>query len=442
MATAPETIDNMSTLSADHAGREGESIAGSEQNKTNKTNLDQPKSPPLRTTSRASSPTTKAEFHPRFRMPSYDYLDDLYARLPPGLSSLPTAPSMQIDKPATVYSTYNHKLKIPKYDARDIERWIEVYEHICLANNCNDQMKYNQLIYAFEGTPYLDYYIKLTKAKKIRDWESAKAEFLQRTPDKDTVINFQSILQRKQKPDEDVLSYITSQENAISRLKIELPENFIVSQINQGFRYDIFKRMMETEMPNTINELIQKAVIIEQIVKAIEARKSEQKYKGKRVEFKEDYSNDHGNGRKYTPEFSGENQRRNPDNNYRFVNNQLKDIRKAINDIKFNSNRYREPQRFQERPSYQSYWNRPNVQNPESNRNNREISREPISQLEHPIRPAIEAPRTTDQTNVKRNTNGQVKCYNCQKYGHFARECALLQARERATNKPIAKSGN
>lgn len=434
MATGGETIDNMSTLSAEHALREADSVIGSDHNKPSGVSEDQIKSPPIRTTSRASSPTTKTEFHPRFRLPSYDYLDDLYARLP-------TAPPAPTDKIQTVYSSYNHKLKIPKYDAHDIERWIDTYEHICLANNCSEQMKYNQLIYAFEGTPFLDYYIKLIKSKKIHDWKSAKAEFLQRTPDRDSVVNFQSILQRKQRPDEDVLSYITSQENAIFRLKIDLPENFVVSQINQGFRYDIFKRMMETEMPNTINELIQKAVIVEQIVKAVDTRKSEQKFKTKRVEFKDEYTPSRGNIKNESTNFYEKGQRREPDN-YRFVTNQLKDIRKAINDIKFNSTRPRGQPNYSERDTYTSYWNRPNGQSFSGNGFNQERNREPLVPIEQPVRPAIEAPKSEDQTNVKRNTMGQVQCYNCQKYGHFARQCSSIQRQERSQNKPTKKSEN
>lgn len=407
MALSEETVDNMSTMSAGLARNEEDSVRNADIRR-GELEKDTLRNIPSRDPTRISSPTPKAEYPVRFRMPSLDY-DELYDRMP-------TAPPTREERNFADFSPSKVKINVPKYNINDIERWLSHYEQISMANGWNERMKFTQLIQAFDGTPFLDYFIKLMRDHKIYDWNSAKREFLQRCPERESVMNFQRILERKQRADEDVLQFITSQEAAILRLKTPLPEEFVVMQIIQGLKYDIFKKVMDGDVPTSINKLIQKANIVEQKVKTLEEKKFDTKNKRpqRRVGFMEENKVERHNS-KESLDYS---HLQKNDQNYRFINSTLKDIKKAINEMRFN------PNRRDQRPRFEANWN----YRPVDRRENFGVGAQPRG---IPERTVIETPPPPrDQTNEVRNTIGEIQCYNCRKFGHFSRNCPKNSRRQ------------
>ena len=296
----------------------------------------------------------------------------------------------------------------------------------------NEQTRFNRLFQSFEGTPHLEYFLRLMRNKLITNWSNAKAVLLKRCSDPESLINTERIYQRKQAQNEDVCSYITFKESLLSKIKPSLPEEYIVSQIVPGLKDEIYSRVMASSMDNpirSVDELINRCVPIEQLVQSIEKREeNKNKRVGKRVEFEDT---------KYNP---NDRNRFRADPTSKYINNQLQDLRKMVTDLKFMSRR--------------DNWQRNTNPNPNNFRRNFDRSpsvdrRFPNNNFPRPIKgnrelPAIEAPpgAQKDTTNVQRDTEGRAKCYNCQAYGHFARSCPKPRRQDSTAPKPKANSEN
>ena len=213
--------------------------------------------------------------------------DPLYYR--PG----PSAPTDTSQQRPVVIGHPSFQVPCPKYDLFDVEKWLQIYEHVATANSWSDIEKFNRLFQAFDNTPYMDYYINLTNTHRIYDWPSAKRVFQYRQSDPKSLINAEAIYQRKQGAEESVAEYIIKKETLFGKIKPTLPEEFVVSQIAQGFKQEIYDKIMTTSLETpikTVDELINKAISIEQLINSMANRFDIQKPKQtkKHVEFEED----------------------------------------------------------------------------------------------------------------------------------------------------------
>lgn len=324
--------------------------------------------------------------------------------------------------------TANSHVNVPKFNIRDIKKWIELYECVGAANNWNKKIMFNRLYQAFENTEHFDYFLRLMRTKIINDWKSAKTEFLKRSIEPEVLINTDHIYQRKQQPEEDVRAYIMAKETMLSEIKPALPPAFIVSQIVQGFKNKIYNKIMASSIQqpiSSVDELITRATYIEQLVNSMDERNTTSrtdKYT-KRVNFAEEPNE----GRRRTDRMS--------DQRERDVQTQLRELRKAINNLKFNQPRPNYNPNFQNR--YQNYNQNQNNIPPRFYRQDYQ-NNSPRAITPNRSAPAIEGPPPTsaDKTNVDRDSQGRPRCYNCQKYGHFARECSQVQRKFNQQTQP------
>jgi hypothetical protein len=416
--------DNLSTVSAHRARRDDESLIDSEiKQLTEEKPLDpigfqRPKAgfagvrPRPATPLRANTPTTD--------------IDELYY-------TKPTAPTFETNPFKTyIFPPTGSYVPLPKYTLTDVSRWLEHYEIACTANRFDDITKFNRLYQAFESTPHLEYYLRLIRTKRIFDWNSAKQVLLLRKPEPEFLINTESIYQRRQLQEEDVATFITVKEAMFAKINDSLPldsclpEEFIVSQIVPGFRQNIYTKIMASSLESpikTIDELFNRAILVEKLVKSIERREEILRLKKptKRVEFEENNDYTEGFG-KINPSGGGD-IHNNP--TIKQMNNQLRDIRKALNDLKIDRNRpnYRNNFRFDRNRYPGNQYQDTNFNSPHTQTQNNNSTRaiEPGPSNQNQIL-AIEN-NNNNGTNVQRDLNSNVRCYNCQQYGHFARDC-------------------
>ena len=320
------STDNLSTISAIHAQRDDESIIL----KDTETRKEQPLTPenkipfyrPYQSSSTAG-PSSKWNDELRFRADNYDSFP--YPNI--------AARYMKQVAPNYIIPTLGGHTSTPKYDVNDIGKWLELYEYIGNANEWNEETKFNRLFQAFDNTPHLDYFLRLMRNKIITNWQNAKEAFLKRCSDTESLINFERIYQRKQQPNEDAVNYITSKEALLNKIKPQLPEEYIVSQIVFGFRNDIYDNIITSSIDcpiKTVDELINRVVPIEQIVLAIEKRTG--KRGEKRIQKTVDF-NDKINYEEESPE------REDLLQSNEDLKNQIQVIKSMLNSMRFPKNR-------------------------------------------------------------------------------------------------------
>ena len=182
---------------------------------------------------------------------------------------------------------------VPKFDTYDIEGWIQLYE-VAAYNNCwSDDEKYRKLYSAFQDTPYLEYYNNLIQSRQIYNWTSAKAEFLLRNPEPSNLICSESILNRKQMPNERVVDYFFTKDASIRKMRTVVPEPLIVQHLFKGLHPDIRRELMRNSIGSSVvrvNELIKIARSIEECLPILyeEHLPDTRTRSKKRVEFEED----------------------------------------------------------------------------------------------------------------------------------------------------------
>lgn len=426
------SVDNLSTLSATHARREEDSIVDDEVSKLMKNMGIKDETKTIITDSKQLpnpiSMKPRADTPARFNTPTTD-LDELYYQRP-------TAPPISHAGVQMPYVT-SLMVPIPKYDLNDVSKWLEVYTHVATVDGLiSDQQKFDHLFQAFHGTPHLEYFLRLRRTNKITNWKNAQEVFLLRSADPDTTINASRILLRKQKPEEEVCLFITKQEYDLS--KLGLNEDFIVNQIIFNLQPKLRDKILENTIENpikSVDDLIQKASLLEQLLRSIETQDEINKGKRmpKRVEFETENKTeirDLGD--------EAERQRRSVGYDVRNLTNQIRYMQRSIDRLNA--------------PQFQNRIQRPNVpwnHGPPRNNNNF-VYRQAISQPNAPPtrgnnQLAIQTGSSTQNSNsnVERNTEGSVRCFNCQQYGHYARNCTKPRRQQPANpnvQRPV--SGN
>ena len=445
------STENLSTLSAQHAKREDESLIDSEVAKI----LLRDDNARSKSPERKSRPPTpmfrQRQQSPRRSMSPVDEIDEIYYQ-----RTRPTAPT-QSDHTVFVPGLGN-LIPVPKYNMKDIAKWIEKYEYISKANDWKKTDMFQRLYTAFDGTPHLEYFIRLMKKQKsdgrkvITDWDSAKLAFLKRKPENETLINAEAIYQIKQLPEEDVVDYISKKENLLTEIKPKLPEEFIVQQIVPGLRIELYDKIMNSSLKDpikTVDDLVNRAISMEQIVRSLEQREARSRPR-KAIRFSNtdeealisgmdelNIQSQTGN-KKVLNELKSIKQmfiNRNPNNRNNFINPQNYYNPQRFNNPQNNNyqQRFNNPWRGQnnyrgtnQRGNWGQNYNRNNYGNPNIN----VPAIEPKPTIEQSQ--AIEAkPQKSDSTNVKRDIEGRPQCYICHQYGHISRDCPARQTQPR-----------
>ena len=431
------STENLSTLSAQHARREDESIVDAEVAKLMfKEDRGRFRSP--ETKSRPDTPIfRRRQPSPRKSLSPIDEMDEIYYQRARPRATAPSQSEHTVFVPGL-----GNLIPVPKYNMKDIAKWIEKYEYISRANDWSKADMFQRLYTAFDGTPHLEYFIRLMNKKKsdgkriIIDWDTAKKAFLKRKPENEALINAETIYQIKQQADEDAVDYITRKENLLAEIKPNLPEEFIVPQIVPGLRTELYDDIMKSSIKETIktvDELVNRIIPIEQLVRTLEQRATRSKNKRliRQVEF-DDEAIVYG-----STDLNPYGQKE--DKRFNYVQSQFKAIRQILanqnrNDYSprnnySNGNDYQPRNQYQQRSDYQPRggyqrrnW-RPRFFRNSYQRPNPNV---PAIETQPPdIQPlAIENKEdNSDKTNVKRDIEGRPECYYCHDYGHFSREC-------------------
>ena len=402
------STENLSTVSARYAEPDGGSFGSEMARRYLETR--KPKTSENKTGERKGSADSvdlkgRSGTPDRFSAVTESENNPLYYKTPP------TAPVDDTNQRPVVIGHSHYQVPCPKYDVSDVERWIQLYEHVAIANSWDEKEKFNRLFQAFDNTPYIDYYINLTSTRKIYDWDSAKRVFLYRQSDPRSLINAEAIYQRKQGSEEKVADYIIKKETLFCKIRPSLPEEFIVSQIAQGLKPEIYDKLMTASLETpikTVDDLLNKGTSIEKLINSIANRTDS---KGKRPVKHVEFENDGLASRPRSP-VSQESDKFDPTIK-NIIRNEMRDLKRSLNEWHMRQERFI---RNQNRPNPGRFT--PNrFQNSFPNR-----FREP--NRDNPQREEQTTPKSTpNDTNVTRNTEGKVLCYNCNKYGHFSREC-------------------
>ena len=253
-------------------------------------------------------------------------------------------------------------------------------------------------------------------SRYIHSWETAKRAFRKRKPENETLINAETIYSIKQKPDEDVADYVTKKENLLTEIKPSLPEEFIVSQIVQGLRTDLYDRIMNSSIDEpikTVDDLINRAIPLEQLVRSLKQR--DPQYGTRKHNKKVDFINETSTDSQEIDKMQD-------------MSNHLKDIKRMLSSNYYNQGQSRYPRNNWQRNNYAPRNQTLNSPTTDIVPNTQQLAIEPSQ-------------NTHDRTNVQRDTEGRPQCFNCKEYGHFARQCRRRRQSRRSFS-PAPVQGN
>ena len=289
----------------------------------------------------------------------------------------------------------------PKYNINDIEDWMYDYELRARANHWTDEDKFNNLYESFKDTIHMPYFKNLRTKRKIFDWQSAKHELLARQITSGNTIG--QIQKRFQRPGESSTNYISEKEGLFFMSNTEISESEIVRMIKEGLLPRIREKIEDIELItkiDTVNLLLNKAILVEsQLPVGILVDADSQELKPKRVHYKDE-------------SFQYDKQAYEP--NLKVVNNKIQYMQKQMTEVSKKQDQL-------SRMLGNSFI--PTRRNPiNSNRfNSQGVNGRPISTQQNSTENSFRTP--TDNTNVIRDTQGQLKCANCNKFGHHRYEC-------------------
>ena len=344
--------------------------------------------------------------------------EDVYSRIPP------SAPRPNRE---TFYHQKKNKLKleIPKYDINDPERSMNLYDQITTAMGFNEQEKLDGLIQAFIGTKLEGWFLKMKSSGQFTSYKKAVEILIFGKSDTLSLLELNKAFKRRQRKGESAAEFIFEKLTYYEDIPHNLDEAFIANHIALDLSQDIFEELMRDTRYNplkSVTDLLNRATSIEKLLQACENRyENPGKKINKSVEFELDKKI-----LKNKPNLTTE------DKEYRDrINQNLSQMKKTVDELtrQMRATQYRNRQ-FRNPPAYDNYRQRPQQYFRENMDNRREMSSqnrdEPSLSNTAPKQQQTEANNNLS-TNVPRNTMGEVKCFNCNKFGHYRRDCPRPQ---------------